>query len=228
MLALAEHPDPDEVRRVEKLVGVEVERMSRLVEDMLLLAQADEEEFLRPSVIELRPFVQRPRPTGSRTSRRGASWSARSRRCSSRPTRTAWRRRCATCCATRSRTPPRTAPSQLGVEAGRRPRAASSSTTTARASRPTSATAVFDRFRRLDGGRARDAGGAGLGLAIVQAIVHAHGGRAWADAAPSGGARLVLEIPAFTPSARRRDERAVAGRADRRDSGPTSGYDSPR
>jgi signal transduction histidine kinase len=55
--------------------------------------------------------------------------------------------------------------------------------------------AVFDRFHRLDGGRSRDAGGAGLGLAIVQAIASAHGGRVWADAVPAGGARLVLEIP---------------------------------
>ena len=55
--------------------------------------------------------------------------------------------------------------------------------------------AIFDRFHRLDGGRSRDAGGAGLGLAIVQAIASAHGGRVWAEAAPAGGARMVLEIP---------------------------------
>ena len=30
---------------------------------------------------------------------------------------------------------------------------------------------------------------------IVQAIATSHGGRVWADAAPGGGARLVLEIP---------------------------------
>ena len=57
VLALADEPDAAEVRRVEKLVALEVERMSRLVEDMLLLAQAGEEGFLRPSVIELRPFL---------------------------------------------------------------------------------------------------------------------------------------------------------------------------
>jgi len=52
---------------------------------------------------------------------------------------------------------------------------------------------AFERFSRGDGGRVR--GSTGLGLAIVQAIARAHGGRAWAAAAPSGGARLVLEIP---------------------------------
>jgi signal transduction histidine kinase len=54
---------------------------------------------------------------------------------------------------------------------------------------------IFGRFQRLDGGRSREAGGAGLALAIVQAIAIAHGGRVWADASPSGGARSFFEIP---------------------------------
>jgi two-component system OmpR family sensor kinase len=54
---------------------------------------------------------------------------------------------------------------------------------------------AFERFRRPDVGRARSTGGAGLGLAIVQAIVVAHGGWATARNRPEGGAVVALELP---------------------------------
>lgn len=55
---------------------------------------------------------------------------------------------------------------------------------------------VFDRFVRLDEARARDAGGAGLGLAIVADIVAAHRGRVWVeDNQP--GARFHVQLPAL-------------------------------
>ncbi|OOC01701.1 sensor histidine kinase [Amycolatopsis azurea DSM 43854] len=53
---------------------------------------------------------------------------------------------------------------------------------------------VFDRFVRLDDGRARDDGGAGLGLAIVAEIAQAHGGTVEV-ADHDGGARLVVRLP---------------------------------
>jgi len=55
---------------------------------------------------------------------------------------------------------------------------------------------AFERFRRPDQGRARSAGGAGLGLAIVQAIAVAHGGTAVAANRPEGGATVRLKLPA--------------------------------
>jgi signal transduction histidine kinase len=53
---------------------------------------------------------------------------------------------------------------------------------------------VFDRFTRLDDGRARDAGGAGLGLAIVRELVRRHGGTVTlSDAEP--GLRVEVRLP---------------------------------
>ena len=54
---------------------------------------------------------------------------------------------------------------------------------------------VFERFTRLDSSRARDDGGAGLGLAIARAIAEAHGGSLEIRDSPAGGARFVLALP---------------------------------
>jgi two-component system, OmpR family, sensor kinase len=56
---------------------------------------------------------------------------------------------------------------------------------------------VFDRFHRAPGPR-RTAVGAGLGLAIVAALAHAHHGLARAEVSPLGGARLIVELPLRT------------------------------
>jgi len=54
---------------------------------------------------------------------------------------------------------------------------------------------VFERFVRLDDGRARNEGGAGLGLAIVRAIARSHGGDASIDQSPLGGTRVSVSLP---------------------------------
>jgi signal transduction histidine kinase len=60
---------------------------------------------------------------------------------------------------------------------------------------------AFARFARLDDARSRtddEAGGAGLGLAIVRATARAHGGNAWLeDAAP--GLRAEVRLPLAAP-----------------------------
>ena len=54
---------------------------------------------------------------------------------------------------------------------------------------------IFDRFVRLDSPRARAAGGAGLGLAIVAQIAEAHHGSVEVTESQSGGAQFVLRLP---------------------------------
>jgi heavy metal sensor kinase len=55
---------------------------------------------------------------------------------------------------------------------------------------------IFDRFYRVDEGRSRDAGGAGLGLAIAQWGVQAHGGTLALTCPPRGGCVFRLSLPA--------------------------------
>jgi two-component system OmpR family sensor kinase len=54
---------------------------------------------------------------------------------------------------------------------------------------------LFERFWRAEGGRERGKAGAGLGLAIVAAIVEAHGGRVEAADADGGGAVFTVVLP---------------------------------
>jgi two-component system OmpR family sensor kinase len=54
---------------------------------------------------------------------------------------------------------------------------------------------VFERFYRTDTSRARASGGAGLGLSIVAAVAEAHGGTAEARPTPGGGATFVIALP---------------------------------
>ena len=56
-------------------------------------------------------------------------------------------------------------------------------------------TRVFDRFVRLDEARGRAGGGSGLGLAIVAELVAANGGTVSVEDAPLGGARLTVCLP---------------------------------
>lgn len=55
---------------------------------------------------------------------------------------------------------------------------------------------VFDRFFRADPARGRSPEGAGLGLAIVAAIMGLHGGKASVRSAPAGDTSFTLHFPA--------------------------------
>jgi heavy metal sensor kinase len=54
---------------------------------------------------------------------------------------------------------------------------------------------VFDRFYRVDKARSRSLGGAGLGLSIVRWIVEAHEGRIDLISAPGRGSEFIVQLP---------------------------------
>jgi signal transduction histidine kinase len=64
---------------------------------------------------------------------------------------------------------------------------------------PTAARRMFERFWRGDEARTPAIGGAGLGLAIAQGLVEAHGGEIWAENRAVGGARIAFTLPLARP-----------------------------
>ena len=59
---------------------------------------------------------------------------------------------------------------------------------------PEALSRVFEAFYRSPAGAGGAHGSLGLGLALVQRIAHAHGGRAWAENLPDGGARVCFSV----------------------------------
>jgi two-component system, OmpR family, sensor kinase len=202
VLAAQPEPSGEEVRRVEHLVQAEIARISRLVDDLLLLAQSEQTDFLRIEPVDLPSFVEELWDGVSLTAERrfelglvppGALIAD--------PDRLAQALRNLARNAIEHTVAPdglvrlsleRVPPDRIrflvdddgsGIPAGERER-------------------VFERFHRTDPARTRAAGGAGLGLSIVRAIANAHGGRVRAGAVPGAqGARLELELPGFRPGA---------------------------
>ena len=60
---------------------------------------------------------------------------------------------------------------------------------------PEDAGRIFEPFLRLDAARARETGGAGLGLAIARAIVLAHGGTLALRSEPGAGSSFIVRLP---------------------------------
>jgi signal transduction histidine kinase len=71
---------------------------------------------------------------------------------------------------------------------------------------------IFERFARVDAARTRTEGGVGLGLAIVDAIAKAHGGRCTVHASERGST-FSLQLPGFRPAPARAVEAAPAAPA---------------
>jgi two-component system sensor histidine kinase SenX3 len=54
---------------------------------------------------------------------------------------------------------------------------------------------IFERFYRVDPGRARETGGTGLGLSIVRHVAQNHGGNVLVESREGEGSTFTLELP---------------------------------
>jgi two-component system OmpR family sensor kinase len=216
VLAAQPNPSGEEVRRVERLAQAEIARITRLVDDLLLLAKAEQTQFLRVEPIPLESFVEELWD--------GATLLAQRRfELAEVPTGTLLADPDRLAQALRNlignaieHTDDETGLVRLRVERvgrhgrGARPTAEHSGGESLRfvveddgpGIPPDQLERVFDRFHRTDAARDRASGGAGLGLAIVRAIAEAHDGRVSASASAAGGARIDFELPHFTPEER--------------------------
>ncbi|HEX2211697.1 MAG TPA: HAMP domain-containing sensor histidine kinase [Longimicrobium sp.] len=68
---------------------------------------------------------------------------------------------------------------------------------------------IWEPYYRLNREIDRVVGGSGIGLSVVRDLVARHGGRAWMEDAPGGGARFVAEFPAARMPADAEETRAA-------------------
>jgi len=198
VLASSREPDAAEVRRVEALLQTEVARINRLVDDLLLLAQAEQRQFLQPRRFDLQPFVTELWDGLSLTARRRFELGGvPAGTLHADPDRLAQALRNLARNAI-DHTAPETGCVRLEVFAAGRGQLVFAVLDDGPGIPTAEHERVFERFHRLDAARSRAGGGAGLGLAIVRAIADAHGGQVRAaQREESRGARMELRLPGF-------------------------------
>ncbi|MGH2911567.1 MAG: ATP-binding protein [Solirubrobacteraceae bacterium] len=210
VLAAQENPPGDEVRRVEGLLQAEIARISRLIDDLLVLAKSEQTRFLRIEPIDLASFIEDlwhattplakrhfqldPVPQGTLLGD---------------PDRLAQALRNLLANAIEHTDPEQgLVHMQVQQAAGGRIRFVVED------DGPgipiDQRERVFDRFHRTDAARDRASGGTGLGLAIVDAIAKAHEGSVRASESSTGGARIELELPRFTAAHPRAPEASTS------------------
>jgi signal transduction histidine kinase len=185
--------DPDERRETMELVSDELDRMARLVNDLLLLAKATRPDFLQPETVDLDELTRELFAKASALGRR--DWRLGS---VGRGHIVADRQRVTQAIMNLSQNAIAQTRNGDAIELG--------SSLTGETVRlwvkdtgpgvpPEYQDRIFDRFVRLD----RAADGIGLGLAITAAVAEAHGGRVELESTPDAGACFTLVIPTEPP-----------------------------
>ncbi len=201
VLAAQQHPSAEEVRRAEQHVQREITRISRLVDDLLLLAKSEHGDFLRPERIELRTFVEQLWDgVGLTADRRFELGPVPAGTLFADADRLAQTLRNLAGNAI-AQTKEGTGLVRLEVEQSSPGRVRFTVIDNGPGIPAAERERVFERFHRTDPARSRADGGAGLGLAIVRAIAEAHDGdvRAVEPRPEATGARIELVLPGFEP-----------------------------
>jgi two-component system sensor histidine kinase SenX3 len=85
---------------------------------------------------------------------------------------------------------------------------------------------IFERFYRVEGARARHVGGTGLGLTVVRHVVGSHGGEVRVESEEGEGSTFVLRLPAgptpTPPPSASPSPSPAAGTGRRTDAAPAS------
>src|SRR6476646_7464982 len=176
---------PDDLERSMKGISRESERMSVLVEDLLLLARLDDGRPLEREPVELDEVVGEAVETAQAVD---------PDRAIELGDRVRLRQIVDNLLANvRAHTPPGT-PASVSVR--RRNGSAEIAVTDAGPGLDEEHLEhLFERFYRADASRSRASGGVGLGLAIVAAVAEAHGGTASASSAPGKGTTVAIALP---------------------------------
>ena len=210
VLAAQSNPPGEEVRRVERLVRAEIARVSRLVDDLLLLAKAEQTQFLRLQPIDLPVYVKELWDGMSLIAdRRFELGPVPAGILRADPDRLAQALRNLLSNAI-AHTASGEGLVRLRVEREGADRLRFVVEDDGPGIPPDQRERVFDRFHRTDAARDRASGGTGLGLAIVRAIAEAHEGRVAVGHRPEPGTRIELELPGFTASSSREQNAELA------------------
>lgn len=184
--------DPQEREDVLAIVSDELDRMSRIVDDLLTLAKAEQPDFLRLEDVDLDLLTDELHAKAQQLGpQRWVLAGVGTGRI------TADRQRLTQAVVNLAANAAQHAPADSEI-------ALSSAIDGERATlrvvdrgpgiAPADAERVFDRFARGRTG-ARRSDGAGLGLSIVRAIAHAHGGDVAHTPTPGGGATFTITVP---------------------------------
>jgi signal transduction histidine kinase len=187
--------DPDERRETLDLVRDELDRMSRLVNDLLLLAKATRPDFLQPETVDLDDLTRELFAKASALAQR--DWRLSS---VGNGRIVADRQRVTQAVMNLSQNAVTHTLAGDSVELGselRNGRVRLWVKDTGPGVPQHEQARIFERFVRLD--RAPAGEGAGLGLAITRAVAEAHGGRVELDSRPGAGARFTVIIPTEPP-----------------------------